>query len=72
MVPLVICSMTSLVSNAAEKQLLLLGQGPDGHPRLTHEYRAGVRVVARCLESHPGIKLRVASADGSWPEGPDL
>lgn len=72
MVALVSYCTMGLVSNAAEKQLLLLGQGPDGHPRLTHEYRAGVRVVARCLESHPGIKLRVASADGSWPEGPDL
>ena len=61
-----------LALQAAEKQLLLLAQGPDGHPRLTHEYRAGVHVIARCLERYPGVQLRVASADGRWPEGPDL
>ena len=72
MLLLVISWSMAVASHAAEKRLLLLGQGPDGHPRLTHEYRAGVRVVARCLQSHPDVKLRVVSADGSWPEGPDL
>ncbi|MAV34402.1 MAG: hypothetical protein CMJ59_03000 [Planctomycetaceae bacterium] len=57
---------------AADKRLLLLAQGPDGHPRLTHEYQAGVRVISRCLEDHPGLQLRVVSADGAWPQGPDL
>lgn len=32
------------------KRLLLIGQGPDGHPAGTHEFMAGVRILARCLQ----------------------
>src|SRR5262245_21677300 len=34
---------------SARKKLLLIGQGPDGHPATTHEYMAGLKVLAACL-----------------------
>lgn len=54
------------------KKVLLLGQGPDGHPPQTHEYMAGVRIVARLLKDVPGIETHVVSADEPWREGPEL
>jgi type 1 glutamine amidotransferase len=54
------------------KKLLLLGQGPDGHPPQTHEYLAGVRLVEKCLRSVPGLEMTVANADEPWREGPEL
>ena len=54
------------------KKLLLVGQGPDGHPPQTHEYMAGLRVLARCLEPVPGLEVTTVRADGPWKEGPDL
>jgi type 1 glutamine amidotransferase len=61
-------------SRAAQpkKQVLLIGQGPDGHPKETHEYMAGVRVLAKCLAEVPGLEVKVVRADGAWKEGPDL
>ena len=35
---------------APSKKLLLIGQGPDGHPARTHEYLAGLRVLTALLE----------------------
>jgi type 1 glutamine amidotransferase len=55
-----------------KKKLLLVGQGPDGHPAETHEYMAGLRVLARCLEPVPGLELTTVRADGAWEEGPGL
>jgi hypothetical protein len=57
---------------AGTKKLLLIGQGPDGHPVNTHEYLPGLRVLAKCLEGTPGLEVTTARADGRWPEGPDL
>lgn len=61
-------------ANAAEpsRRLLLVGQGPDGHPAETHEYVAGLRVLARCLEPVAGLEMTTARADGAWKEGPEL
>src|SRR5262249_18623905 len=54
------------------KKVLLVGQGPDGHPPGTHEYVAGQRVLARCLEGVKGLEVLSVRADGPWAEGPEL
>jgi Trehalose utilisation len=57
---------------AEKKKVLLVGQGPDGHPKTTHEYMAGLRVLAKCLALVPDLEVTVVRADGAWKEGPDL
>ncbi len=54
------------------KSVLLLSQSPDGHPPLTHEYAAGLRVIEKCLATVSGISVTHVTADGPWPEGPAL
>ena len=54
------------------RRVLLIGQGPDGHPRATHEYRAGVRIVAKLLSRTKKLQTVVVSADGEWKNGPEL
>jgi hypothetical protein len=54
------------------KKLLLVGQGPDGHPPQSHEYMAGLRVLAKCLRRAPGVEVTVVRADGAWKDGPEL
>src|SRR5712692_8596594 len=61
-----------LASAAAPKQLLLVGCGPDGHPPQTHEYVAGLKVLAKCLAGAPGLEVTVVKAVGPWREGPEL
>ena len=39
---------------AGPKQLLVLGQKPDGHPPGTHEYMPGAGVVAALMELFTG------------------
>jgi type 1 glutamine amidotransferase len=52
-------------------RVLLLGQGPDGHPPETHEYVAGMRLLGKVLQGGvPGLEVEVVSADGAWDEGP--
>ena len=57
---------------AARKTVLLLSQGPDGHPPTTHEYVAGMKVLAACLGGREGLEVQQSRADGAWEEGPDL
>ena len=54
------------------KRLLLIGQGPDGHPPATHEFMPGVRVMEKLLGAHKNIRITVTKADEPWPEGPAL
>jgi type 1 glutamine amidotransferase len=54
------------------KKLLLLGQGPDGHPAQTHEYMAGLRILAKCLKPVAGLEVTIIRADGAWKEGQEL
>ncbi|MBT4865769.1 MAG: hypothetical protein HON53_11740 [Planctomycetaceae bacterium] len=54
------------------KRVLLIGQGPDGHPWGTHEYLAGMRILAQCLQPVKNIQTIVVQADGDWKEGPEL
>lgn len=56
---------------AAPKRVLLLGQKPDTHPATTHEYMAGMRLLARCLSRAQGIAAEVVQADDPWEEGPE-
>lgn len=61
-------------SHAAEpkpKRLLLLAQGPDGHPVQSHEYVAGLRILEKCLAQTPGLDVSRVMADEPWPEGPE-
>ncbi|MEX0676756.1 MAG: ThuA domain-containing protein [Pirellulales bacterium] len=68
---LLFAASTPLVA-AEPKNLLLVGQSPDNHPRGTHEYAPGVERLAKLLEPTEGLKLRIAKADEPWPEGPEL
>ena len=54
------------------KKVLLIASGPDGHPATTHEYAAGIDILARLLRPQPGVETLVAKVDGAWSEGPDL
>jgi hypothetical protein len=54
------------------KRLLLVGQGPDGHPPETHEYVAGLKVLQRCLQKVDGLQIKSVKADEPWREGPEL
>jgi hypothetical protein len=56
----------------ARKKLLLVGQGPDGHPPRTHEYMAGLRVLATLLKPVGEVEVTTVRADGKWAEGPEL
>jgi type 1 glutamine amidotransferase len=72
---LVLALLMMSAASAAEptkKKLLLLAQGPDGHPHATHEYLAGLKILARCLEPVDTIDASLISADGAWAEGPEL
>lgn len=56
----------------AKKKLLLVSQGPDGHPKNTHEYVAGLRILAELLKKTPGVEITSVRADGKWADGPEL
>ena len=60
---------------AAERKvqrILLLGQGPDGHPFGTHEYNTAMRIVITCLKSQNKLQIIAVSADEPWSKGPEL
>src|SRR5262245_35433493 len=67
-----VVALASAVADEPKKRLLLIGQGPDGHPAETHEYMAGVRVLAKCLQPVRELDLKTVRADGPWKEGPEL
>jgi type 1 glutamine amidotransferase len=54
------------------KRLLLVGQGPDGHPPQTHEYVAGLEILHKLLTPIDGLKIERVRADEPWKEGPEL
>ena len=57
---------------APRQRILLLGQKPDSHPASTHEYMAGVNLLARLLAKAPGVQPIVVQADSPWKDGPEL
>lgn len=58
--------------NPAAKRLLLLGQGPDGHPPATHEYLAGLKILKKCLDRVPALQATIVNADEPFSNGPEL
>jgi len=54
------------------KRLLIIGQGPDGHPPTTHEFMPGARVLAELLKAHHGVQTTVVNGDEPWADGPKL
>jgi hypothetical protein len=54
------------------KKVLLIGQLPDGHPADTHEYNAGMRVLARLLKAQAGLEVLPVRGDEPWKDGPEL
>jgi type 1 glutamine amidotransferase len=54
------------------KKLLLVGQGPDGHPPGTHEYMDGLKVLETVLKRVKGLETTIVKADGKWENGPEL
>jgi len=57
---------------AVQKRLLLLGQGPDGHPHATHEYFSGLKIVKKCLDRVKGLDAVLVEADEPFRAGPNL
>ena len=56
---------------AGPKKILLLG-GDRDHPAASHEYMAGLKVLAKSLEGIDGLELSIHNADEPWPQGPEL
>lgn len=67
-----IFSLPFLVQSQEPKHLLLIGQGPDGHPASSHEFMPGVKVIGKLLEGTSGLRITIAKADEPWPEGPGI
>ena len=57
---------------APSMKLLLVGSGPDGHPPQSHEYMAGLKILAKCLRIAPGLEITTVRADEPWKDGPEL
>jgi hypothetical protein len=70
----VVCLGLVVPSASADgpKKLLLLAQGPDGHPPQTHEYVAGFKILQKILKDVPGLETTLVRADEPWREGPEL
>ncbi len=76
LVLLLSCVAPALVPDAASaaeppKRLLLIGQGPDGHPAGTHEFMRGVERLGQWLAPVAGLEVEIVKADEPWTEGPD-
>lgn len=54
------------------KRLLLIGGPFDGHPKGSHEYMAGLSILARCLEGVPALETRVTNSEEPWRDGPAM
>lgn len=78
-VPLMLASLLILVlaakvsaAGSGPRRLLIVGQGPDGHPPTTHEFMAGARVLAELLKPAKDLQATVVDAVEPWPDGPKL
>jgi type 1 glutamine amidotransferase len=69
---LLILVTTASAADSRPKRLLIVGQGPDGHPPTTHEFMAGAHVTAELLKSYNDIQATVVRADEPWTDGPKL
>src|SRR5262249_23221676 len=59
-------------AGAPKKRVLLLWQSPDGHPKDTHEYQLGQKILKATLEKHAAVEATLVCADDPWKDGPDL
>ena len=64
---LLACMLTAV---AADKQILLIA-GKPSHPPGQHEHNAGVGILAKWLNTVPGIHA-TTSLSGAWPEARDF
>jgi hypothetical protein len=66
-------TLLSITAFAADtKKLLVVGQGPDGHPPTTHEFMPGAKVLAELLKPFDSIKTTVVDASEPWMGGEKL
>jgi type 1 glutamine amidotransferase len=72
MLGLILLTLEGSAGAADTHRVLLIGQGPDGHPAATHEYNAGVRLLGKLLSRTENLQTIVVSADGEWADGPEL
>jgi type 1 glutamine amidotransferase len=54
------------------RKVLLLYQGPDGHPPQTHEYEQGMKLLHALLQNVPDLETTLVNADEPWSDGPEL
>jgi type 1 glutamine amidotransferase len=74
---LVVAAALALASPAVlaadpPKKILLVGSPADDHPPGTHEYAAGMEIVAKLLKPVREAEVTVARAEGPWKDGPEL
>lgn len=65
-------NLACAADKSSNKKVLLLSQSPDGHPAMTHEYAAGLRVLESCLHTVRGVEVTHVCADNPWTEGPEM
>jgi type 1 glutamine amidotransferase len=71
-VALILLGLAAPAFGQAKKKVLLIGHPPDGHPPETHEFVAGAKVLAKCLEKVDGLEVTTVEANGAWKQGPEL
>lgn len=68
-----LCLGGSIVyAGESKKRVLLLWQKPDGHPKNTHEYELGQKIMKRELDKFSSLDPVLVNADDPWKDGPDL
>ncbi len=65
------CLVPSDAAGPAKKRVLLLWQSPDGHPKDTHEYQLGQKILKRELDKFSAVEAVLVQADDPWNEGPE-
>ena len=53
------------------KRLLLIGGPYDGHPPGTHDFMAGIQIIAEMLEEVDGLDVTVTNSTEPWSVGPE-
>jgi len=69
---MVVLATSVSAAGSRPKRLLIVGQGPDGHPPTTHEFMAGAKVLAELLKPYQDLQATVVNADEPWADGPRL
>src|SRR2546425_11971557 len=67
-----VLAMNVSAADTKAKRLLIVGQGPDGHPPTTHEFMAGGRVTAEVVKPYKEIQATIVKADEPWAGGSKL